>query len=183
MTWRTLWDRASDLLDCAVTELDANADSHQVAGAPAYRFVAPGGQIAFDNCCDCDHEEDDGCGGQLYVRVIKAHPVSPIPTKILREIPCPDTIGVHLAIGVIRCAASLDDDGNPPSAETLNAESAQMVCDMAALLRALECCDTDDERTTIDTWTPLGPAGGCAGGEWSFWWTPRLACPDEDESQ
>ena len=176
MTWRTLWDRASDLLVCAVDELEENAAAHDVAGAPDFRFVAPGGQVAFDNCCGCDTETE--CGGQLYVRVVKAHPVNPIPTKILAEVPCPYPIGVQLAVGVVRCAHEADAETGP-TAEELNADSEQMVCDMAALLRALECCDTDDERTVVDQWVPLGPGGGCVGGEWTFWWTPRIACPEE----
>lgn len=173
MTWRTLWDRAAALLECAVEELDlvANPD---VEGAPPRVFVNPGGEVAFDDCCE--H------GGQLWVRVIRAHPVSPIPTKVTREVPCQDPVGVQLGLGIIRCVHVLGDDGDAPSADVLTADARQMVCDMASLLRAIECCDTDDEGTTLDQWLPIPAQGGCVGGEWTFWWTPRIACPDGGES-
>lgn len=177
MTWKTTYDRAQELLVCAADELDANATANSaLVGAPDYRFFAPGGLLVADNCCDCG---DDDCGGQLYVRVVRAHPVSPVPTKVLREVPCRDPIGVQLAVGVFRCAHE-DPKGEAPPAEDLNADSNQMLADMAALLRALECCDTDDERTTVDQWLPQGPAGGCVGGEWTFWWTPRIDIPEEE---
>jgi hypothetical protein len=170
------------LLECAVGELNDNADDQGVKGAPDHVSVQPGALAVWDDCCDCDEES---CGGQVWVRLVRAHPTDPFPTKVLRQLPCPDVIGVQVAVGIIRCVSSLDDQAKAPPPATLILEGHQMVCDMAALLRAAECCLEGDEVAVLDQWVPLGASGGCAGGEWTVWWDNPVTCspiePDEEE--
>lgn len=169
-----LWPRLNRLLDCAADELDRLPEvDPALDGAPERRYVAPGAVVAWDNCCD----------GQLVVRVARAWPANPFPTKVLAQVPCSYPIAVQIGLSIVRCVAVLDDRGRAPSADETHADGHQMVSDMGALLRAIECClDEDAGDTVIDQWAPLGPNGGCAGGEWLIWWAPSLvAAPFEEE--
>ena len=49
---------------------------------------------------------------------------------------------------------------------------------MTALHTAVACCGDQDE-TVVDQWLPLGPTGGCIGGEWTAWIDITLDCPEE----
>jgi hypothetical protein len=74
-----------------------------------------------------------------------------------------------VAVGVVRCASTVDDRGNPPSPESLTLEAAQMSQDRADLERVIRC-DWGNVpgamRVNFLRWTPFGPRGGCVGGEW-----------------
>lgn len=181
MAVRPLWERMLALLDCAVDELDDNAQAGNGLGAPAHRSVQPGASAVWDDCCDC--EADESCGGQVWVRVARAYPTDPLPIKVLRNIPCPDVVGVQVAVGIVRCVSTMDDLGRAPHPDQLIADGHQMVCDMAALLRAAECCIEDDEAAVLDQWTPLGASGGCAGGEWTLWWDAPITCSPIDPEE
>lgn len=120
-------------------------------------FVAPGAVVAWDTCC----------GGQLWVRVVKMHPVNPFPSKALDQVPCQYPLGMQIGLGLIRCQSGIGnlDQMADPSEEALTGDARQMLCDAGALYRALVC----DEGLLVDQWTPLGPQGGCYGGEWLAW--------------
>lgn len=165
----TLWARAEKLLACAVTQLEAVG-----APVPDRRFIAPGLEVAWDDCCD----------GQLWVRIIKVHPVNPFPTKVLATVPCPYPMGANLGLGILRCGSGLGQLDQPEAAPTiadLTGDARQMTCDMAALSAAIDCCydRIGDGETTSDQWSPLGPGGGCYGGEWTLWIDVDLTCPEE----
>lgn len=131
--------------------------------------LAPGDQVAFDECCEG--------GGQLWVRLVDLRP-SGTNTRQQRGFPC----GVvswraSLAVGVIRCAHTVDESGNAPTVDQLNGDTLAMTQDCVDLMQAIQCCFSG---TIADLqWDPLGPEGGCVGGEWSF---TRLfdncPCPD-----
>lgn len=126
----------------------------------------PGAEVAWDGCCD----------GQLWGRVVTISPGGVQPIKA-NGLPC--GIGhwdVTLALGIIRCVGVVNDKGKPPTAERITNDGAQMLADLAALQEVITCLGF---TRTVVAWTPVGPQGGCAGGEWTF--TVRLGgcgCPD-----
>jgi len=115
----------------------------------------PGAQVAWDDCC----------GGQAWLRVVEIIPSG--GDRRLRTACGPPLWQVTLGIGVLRCAAVVSDYGEAPSPEALTADTLQMLTDMSALQQAFECqiapavLSADHLR-----WVPLGPSGGCVGGEW-----------------
>ena len=151
-----------EILDEAMDEL--------VDNPPGRAFIQPGAEVSWDDCCQG--------GGQLSIRLI-----SLVPAGTAAISPCPPagwtaTVGLSL----IRCVAGLDDAGRVPTAEQLSADGADVLADMTALERALNCRvrELDSvERMSIIQWLPQGPEGGCAGGEWQFMISVlSCACPE-----
>jgi hypothetical protein len=117
-------------------------------------FVQVGANVAHDDCC----------GGQLWVRVISIAPVYAGNTPANCG---PIYYNAQLAMGTIRCAATVDDNGRAPEASTITAEAHDMTQDMHDTMQAIQCCERKP-MPVIGSWTPTGPLGGCAGGEWTF---------------
>ena len=159
-----LWTQLQTLLTCAATELTAAA-----VPVPANVAVVHG-QVAWDDCCE----------GQLWVRVVRSWPSSTFPLKDSTLRPCGTRTATQIGLGILRCATDLDTLGwaSNPSMAALTADARLGICDIGALYRALACCDDLDTRV-VDQWTPLGPQGGCFGGEWTAWLAGSLSCPDE----
>jgi len=160
----TLWDRFTEILGCVVDELvDIGSP------VPSHISVQPGA-VAWDDCCD----------GQLWVRVVRAHPTSTFPNKTLEVRPCGLEVATQIGVGIIRCSTGLEalQWAEDPTAAALTADAQQQVCDMGAIYRALACClDWSDGDVIVDQYAPLGPQGGCYGGEWLAWLDAELACP------
>lgn len=150
-------DMATDLLGPVLSTALACADAAlipQVGRAALY----PGSSVAWDDCCE----------GQVWVRLISLTPSGNPANSRNQLTPCgvlmwTATIGV----GVLRCAATLDDAGNAPSPALLNADTLQMTQDMINIAEALQCCLAPQlGKLSMTRWDPLGPNGGCVGGEW-----------------
>lgn len=126
--------------------------------------LAPGAEVAWDNCCEG--------GGQLYVRVLQQYPSGrPFPSQDLTASSCAPAMRAALcAVGVIRCAHTLDSDGRPPTAEEMTGDAEETLRDAEVLWKAL-VCDVKPVVLSLvmGAWTPLGPQGGCVGGEWQFY--------------
>lgn len=130
---------------------------------------APGTSPAFDDCCE----------GQLYTRV---DGITPHTNGRIRPASGPGcgVVGwiVDIGIGVVRCAATVNNNGEPPNARQVSADGDQMSQDMSDLAAMLRC----HERTyEVSEWTALENQGGCHGGEWRF--TARVdvaPCDEED---
>lgn len=150
--------------------LTCAADALKEAGRECGRqLLVPGDVPAWDECCE----------GFLYVRLITMFPTAgqtaPFPTLDTRPGNCkPNLMGSQLGIGVLRCAAVLDSNGNAPSAEVLTAEARGMTMDASIVLSAIKCCigdmvETHDlvEQVLLGSWLPLGPET-CTGGEWTL---------------
>lgn len=128
-------------------------------------LVAPGAEVAWDECCD----------GFLYVRLVQLFPTgNPFPQLDVRPGNCkPILQGAALAVGVLRCASG--GPGQTPEAETLTAEALGITADASILLETIQCdlapLATDStsqvEAIMLGVWTPLGPDGQCSGGEWT----------------
>lgn len=142
-----------------LTELQQRATA-ALSPTPGRSQVVPGMEVAWDDCC-----------GQLSVRVLT---VTPRYGKVNASGAFCAVYDwtVQLGVGIVRCVSTVDDRGNAPTAAKLTAEAAQMVADMAAIQNALLCTDlgavTDAVvQVQLGEWTPSGPNGGCAGGEWA----------------
>lgn len=142
----------TDILTGTIAALSA-------AGAPVSdASLTPGELPAWDSCCDG--------GGQLWVRVLR---VTPGGVRDDRRVThgCPSTWIARVGVGVIRCVATVDDNGLPPTPDTLTAEAVQMHEDAHTIAQRLLCEPiAGTASAAMEEWVPLGPDGGCAGGEW-----------------
>lgn len=117
--------------------------------------LAPGADPAWDNCCD----------GQLYSKIVDVEPVYPENRKADGSYCAPVRWTVTAAVGVLRCAAVLDDRGVAPRPSAITANGYEMSADMLAILGVLAC---STKLSEVLRWEPLGVEGGCHGGEWQF---------------
>lgn len=140
---------ATDLLTPVLTELLAECEA-ALDPKPARVLITPGVAAAYDDCC----------GGQLWVRLVSVAPV--YPSNAVKG--CgPLYRNVRIEVGVIRCAATLDSAGRPPTPAAVTADALQEALDLAAIEQVLEC---SDYGFTGLVWSPLGVEGGCQGGSW-----------------
>jgi len=151
-------DQANELLLCVSAEL-AGLD----AGAPARSFVAPGAQIAWDDC-EC---------GQLTVHVLRAYPSDTFP--ILKQdgpfTRCAPKLTVaEFIVTILRCVAVQDDHGRAPTAAKLAANAVTDQLDRAAVRRGVICClEPEDPRLRrnflMQEQLAVGSEGECMGSE------------------
>lgn len=122
--------------------------------------LAPGGEVAWDACCD----------GQLWVRLIDVYPTNPFPTEDTQQLRCTIVeLAARIGVGVMRCAHTVDDNGRPPTAAEMTADTVETTADATIVSSALMCCTPNlpiIRSIKLGHWTPAGPQGGCVGGEW-----------------
>lgn len=141
---------------------------------------------------------DDCCGGQLYLRTIEVYPTagknSPFPAIDTQQTGAAGSmcgfhlVAVHIGLGMIRCAATVDDDGNAPTPAAVSENANTMLDDMATLLDVLVCDAPKIPGVLalkVDRWVPQGVQGGCHGGEWGAFLAmdpclcqPQVASPE-----
>jgi hypothetical protein len=151
-------DQANDLLMCVSAELAALD-----AGAPARSFVAPGAEIAWDDC-QC---------GQLTVHVLRAYPSDSFP--ILKQdgpfTRCaPKLTVVEFVVTILRCVTVQGDQGQAPPAAKLAEDAITDQLDRAAVRRGVVCCLTADNPLLqrsylIQEQLAVGSEGECMGSE------------------
>lgn len=153
-----------DLLDCAISQFEGVPDDSPNA-LPGRTFIQPGLDVAWDDCCEG--------GGQLWVRVISTFPTGqPFPSTLPASRSKCDwpLMAVNVGVGIIRCSPGPDNQGRAPSGQALSENALVLLQDRAYLEAAVRCCwptVTNVQALTNATWAPLGPNGGCAGGEWT----------------
>lgn len=135
-----------------------------LSAPPARGFIATG-QIAWDDCC----------AGQVWARLIDMTPLEGATGGLTGRVtaggqPCgPLMWRATIGVGVLRCAAVVNESGDAPAAAVLSTEALRTLMDMAELSEALQCCFAPQvDRLAMQRWDPLGPDGGCVGGEWTF---------------
>lgn len=164
----------------AVALLTAVEDALAAVDRPVLRaFVAPGAAAPWDNCCQAGAGE-----GQAWVAVERRYPTDPFPVEDVAASPCaPTEFAAALAVGVLRCAHTVDDQGRAPLASDVHADAAKVQADADTVLEAIVCgfaAELDDPAGwLLGGWEPLGPSGGCVGGLWRLTVTaPACRCPD-----
>lgn len=110
---------------------------------------------------------DVNCDGQLWVRLAS---MAPNPTASPGRVPGAGVCAVPfwvatIELGIIRCAATMDNKGNAPKPPRITEDGVQTVDDMSVLLGVIQCSDF---TRSISSWTPRGPEGGYTGGYWEF---------------
>lgn len=128
--------------------------------AAPHAFIAPAAEVAHDHCCD----------GMVAVRVTRIAPRQPPGGAGRAVAPSPNDhiSGLLVTVGVqhVRCVEVVDDRGIPPDASAIHADGQAVLADAEKVMQAL-LCDLDSKyRPRLLVWTPIGPSGGCAGGEW-----------------
>jgi hypothetical protein len=141
----------TDLLSCTSAAL-----SPQVGRA----LVAPGGLVAWDECCD----------GMTWTRLISLDYTPDLAhLGANNNNPCGLKWNASIGVGVLRCSSTVNDQGQVAGPEVFIAEAMQMTQDSAALCQAIYCCNLVKlPDLQVQRWDALGPDGGCVGGEWTI---------------
>jgi hypothetical protein len=147
------WAVEQILLDCLCTRL-----ANTIAGPVCVCTPIPGDQAIADYC---------GAGpngvGQAWVRLSRVFMTRQFPQPITTA-PCPDGFwAAEYELGVLRCAATLDDEGQPPSPAALAWDAAMATDDAAAVMDTGQCCLPKGLPRLVGDWRPM-QGGGCTGG-------------------
>lgn len=152
----TAWPGVQALIECLCTEMVNSGLGPLCLCSPL-----PGSQIALDY----------GAEGMAWVRVAGAWPSAnfPNPDPGGRGA-CTSPLAIQLEVGAARCAPSLGDDGELPTLSEQFEVTRLQLADMAAMRRAILCCDlANNGRVALGAYTPAGPQGGVVWGTWTVW--------------
>jgi hypothetical protein len=140
------------------------------AGVPVPEFIGivPGDALLPDYCA----------GGMAWVRLASMGEwVEGSGDGQDRWSACTGPLIASIEMGIVRCApegSTANGEFCPPTmAEQLDATRLQMA-DQALMLRAIRCClpaASDGRyarRIAVTGYSPVGPAGQCLGGRWTF---------------
>jgi hypothetical protein len=162
---------AQGLLQCLCTALNSS-----IAGPVCQCCLHPGTLVPMDLCCDCGNGQ-----GQAAVRIVSIYPTTNFPAQSFVTERCPaSTLAVVLEMVVYRCAATLDEQGNPPSCPAMTNDALVAADDAGAMRCAALCCFgqlDSDLRFVLGAWQPLGVAGGCHGGSMQITVEASNFCP------
>lgn len=102
--------------------------------------------------------------GQAWVRLVQlaSPPVSASKRKCL---PVSNHVRVNATVelGVLRCAPQPDEGALAPTCEQIAASNVEVLADMETMYSMPACCALPSE-TAFGNYTPMGPMGGCVGG-------------------
>lgn len=142
-------------------------DRLQDIGARAVKALKPKPDLRILLYPGSDVSWDPNCDGMVWVRLRNMEPASPSsPTRMAGTHACAvREFLVEAELGIIRCAATINEHAEFPSGAQITADGVQSLQDMSELLGVLRC--TRRVRS-LSTWTPQGPEGGFHGGFWVF---------------
>lgn len=132
------------------------------AGQPCWCGVMPGSEASWVGCTDCG---DDRCG-TAWVRLDAVAPYTTFPEPEV-GLTCAASLAYTIEVGVVRCIPIPDDGSALDSAASLDVALA-VAADMQALHYAIKCCFGSGVLHAVESWTPVGPEGGCVGGFWTI---------------
>lgn len=123
----------------------------------------PGDGAPFEYCSECE----TGKCGVGYVALQSAAPYVTFGLDgVDPAMRCGTPIQAQVRVGVMRCFP-LEEDGSTPPPSLLSSTTVDLVADMSAIRRAVLCCFDGEAR--LESYSVLGPDGGCVGGEWVAW--------------
>lgn len=130
---------------------------------PCRVVLSPGLDIAWDSCGDhaC---ADGGRDGQLWANITTMTIVNSSAGSCER-------INWTADVGIVRCAATLQEDGSAPPVAAEEHDAWQQAADADRIRYAIRCCEGRSELVqdlSFVSWTALGPSGGCVGGAWTI---------------
>lgn len=133
-------------------------------------FVGLGGTVTWDQCAgDCG-----GANGQLWANLQSIDPITGESSAGSCQ-----TYLWTAEVGVVRCVATVNDAGEPPSGFVKETDAQQQGVDADLIFQALTCCKPLPENIAdveLVSWSPLGPNGGCAGGVWTVRGALSVCC-------
>jgi hypothetical protein len=152
------------LVGCLCAEIAASGLPEPCSCAPML------GALVLDFCSAC---EDGKCGGQAWVRLIRAFPSTNFPVPLLDPQNCVAPLAYELEIGITRCKPLGKTSGvrgyTPPSMDQIVAALRLQTADIAVMRRAVLCCFGDDDFDYIlGTYQPLPIDGDCLGGTFNL---------------
>lgn len=155
----TVYDKASALAGCLCAQVAAD-------GLPQLCFcgLIPGADVIQDYVT-CQ-SKDERCG-MAWTRVYVGAPVTGIGQQDESLNNCGADLGFDLEVGILRCVpVASDAQGNAPTEAQMLASARLQLLEMETMRRAIQCCDALEEFI-LNSYTPLGPSGGVAGGFWT----------------
>lgn len=147
-----------DILDLLTVE-DGEC---RISPQPCRTVLSPGLEIAWDECGAGGCTDDDR-DGQLWANITTMEADSDSGN-------C-ERIVWTADVGIVRCAATVQDDGSPPPVAAVEHDAWQQAADSDHIRYAIRCCPSRPETigdVELVTWTSLGPSGGCVGGAWTI---------------
>lgn len=147
-------EEALDYIGSALWDMVDKAKAALVPTPTRVVHVNPGRQVPWDECCV----------GQLAGRVLTVTPFTGPRGSSALACGVTEWI-VTLGISIIRCVATVNDNGVAPTTKEMDADGLQMTRDLANLQRVIQC---HPAVRTLGAWNPQGNQGGCGGGEWTF---------------
>lgn len=174
----------ADQSDLMLQILSAAASDLNASGRSCDRVeLIAGNGVAWDDCCE----------GLLYLRTVEIYPSGghdgtfpqlDIVQKGINTLCSIPLLAYHLAIGVVRCAASVDSQGNPPAAVDVTQNGLDQGADIDTVLQTIMCTIPhlgNIQALKLEKWTPAPTEGGCVGGEWTFYigLDPCVSCEPE----
>lgn len=166
-----IYQAAEFILGCVcgrMSEISQDLDNY--SGCPCRAYVSPGSP-AFDDCCDsCSGDE---AGGQLTVHVEDVFTSDNFPSRTTVIFPCrPASYVGTFVVTVARCVPTMDEKGDPPTPQEMDAASRKIMIDQQAVLDALSCCLPDfppagkrKRRASLAGFRVIPESGGCMGFE------------------
>ena len=116
------------------------------------KLLFPAANIVWDHC---------ECSGQLGMAITGLAPFGPPK--------CPQGWQMSILLGTARCVAVLNGNGSAPSAEELERDELIILDDAQTLANEILALSGVPGvlSVALGNWTPTGPQGGCAGGNWT----------------
>lgn len=150
--------------------LSAASDALVAAGRPVPdRVVICQGEAPWD-ACDI-----------LFGLIVRSYPSSTFPVEDVTQIACgPWPYAAQIGVGIVRCVSTPLDNGSPPSAAAVTADSLGLIEDVNAIAIALRSGAWWRPDLGFDVSSPSAdwgiPSGGMAQGLVSqlveFEWSP-----------
>lgn len=110
------------------------------------------------------------CGGMGYVRLASANPSAAFPNPAPAG-SCAHQQAFSMEMGIVRAAPGMEEGVRSPAlpdAEDHLAATSLALEDMDVMRAALKVLEGQVFDFQLGTYTPVGPAGGALGGNWSF---------------
>lgn len=124
---------------------------------PCKIFLSPTAATPVGVCCNCG----DG-DGQAWVSIVSA---KPLYDKKSGFAPCAVETEVLFVVGIARCSPTIDDQGNLPESDELNAATERLARDFQLIRAAFNLFvaeeDIDNQMYRFGDWDNHPVAGGC----------------------
>lgn len=101
--------------------------------------------------------------GEAKIHISRIFNTKNFPNQLDRD-QCDNYVAVEVVQTVWRCAPSIGNQGQLPSAEETELATLGLLDDAHAMRCAISCC-VDSKLVVVGDWTLLNSSGGCMGGQ------------------